>query len=118
MDKFEQMDNLEILGLTVATKVGVYTWEKRIIQRLSLDIFIPADFTHCMDDINKTIDYAKLAESVTTFIESHSFNLIETIAENVAQLIKKEFKLNQVTVRVSKPHAIKNASDVRVSITR
>ena len=112
------MDHIEISGLTVATKVGVHTWEKRIIQRLLLNISIPSDFTDCADDLNKTIDYSKLAELVTTFIESNSFNLIETIADSVAQLIKKEFNLSQVSVSVSKPHAIKNANDVRVCVTR
>ena len=112
------MDSLEISGLTIATKVGVHTWEKRIIQRLLLNISIPSNFADCADDLTKTIDYAKLAEFVTTFVESNSFNLIETVADNVAKLIKKEFNLNQVTVSVSKPHAIKNAGDVRVSVTR
>lgn len=112
------MDRIEILGLTIATTVGIYAWEKRIIQRLLLNIVIPTDLTGCADDITKTIDYSKLAELVTTFVESNSFNLIETVADNVATLIKKEFNLHQVTVSVSKPHAIKNAADVRVYVTR
>ncbi|WP_419420280.1 dihydroneopterin aldolase [Legionella sp. D16C41] len=112
------MDSLEITGLTIATKIGIHTWEKRIIQRLLLNISIPSDFVNCADDINKTIDYAKLAELVTTFVESNSFNLIETVADSVANLIKKEFKLNQVSVSVSKPHAIKNAMDVKVCVKR
>ncbi|WP_131781076.1 dihydroneopterin aldolase [Legionella gresilensis] len=112
------MDRLEITGLTIATKIGVHTWEKRIVQRLVLNISIPTNFNDCNDDINKTIDYAKLTELVTTFVESNSFNLIETVADNVAQLIKKEFSLNEVTVSVSKPHAIKNATDVRVCVNR
>lgn len=112
------MDNLEIIGLSVATKIGIHPWEKRIIQRLSINMLIPYDCSNCEDDIEQTIDYAKLSELVTTFVESNSFNLIETVANQVANLIKTAFNLEKVTVSVSKQHAVKNASDVRVMVTR
>ncbi|KTC86067.1 MULTISPECIES: dihydroneopterin aldolase [Legionella] len=112
------MDYLDIKGLTIATRIGVYAWEQQISQRLVLDITIPANFSACEDKIDQTIDYSTLCQLITDFVESNAFQLIETVANQVAQLIKKEFNLEQVTVSVSKPHAIKNASDVRVTVTR
>ncbi|KTD61542.1 dihydroneopterin aldolase [Legionella spiritensis] len=112
------MDSLTIKGLAASTRIGIHDWEQRIAQRLNIDLIIPADFSDCQDDINKTIDYDRLCALVTKYVESNSFKLIETVAESVAALIKQEFGIHELTVRVNKPHAVKNAADITVSITR
>ena len=113
-----KMDTLHISALSIMTHIGIHAWEQRILQQLLLDIRMSTDFTTCNDQLAKTIDYDQLCQSVTAFVESKSFNLIETVAENVAQLIKDEFNLTQITISVSKPHAIKNAGNICVTITR
>jgi 7,8-dihydroneopterin aldolase/epimerase/oxygenase len=112
------LDCLHIHGLTVTTRIGVYGWEQQIAQRLLIDITIFADFRACDDQLAKTIDYDKLCQQVTHYIESQAFQLIETVADGVAQLIKTEFNIEQLTVSVSKPHAIKNAANIQVTVTR
>ncbi|WED43491.1 dihydroneopterin aldolase [Legionella cardiaca] len=112
------MDILQIKGLSVLTRIGVYTWEQQISQRLLIDISIPGNFSACNDDLSNTIDYSKLCQQVTTYVETNAFQLIETVANNVATLIKNEFNVSELTISVSKPHAIKNASDIRVTVTR
>ena len=112
------MDTLQINALTVATQIGVHPWEQRIRQNLSIDIIIPYDTANCNDTLEHTIDYDALCQRVTTFVESKSFHLIETVANEVALLIKQEFPVETLTVSVSKPHAIKNAGPVRVNIER
>lgn len=112
------MDTLAITGLSVNTQIGVYAWEQKIKQKLVLDITIPADFSQCNDDLNKTIDYAKLCRLVTEYVEGKSFQLIETVVYDVANLIQQEFKIEQVIVAVSKPHAVKNAGNIQVVTVR
>lgn len=112
------MDSLIITALSVNTRIGIHAWEQRISQRLLINITIPADFSACHDDIINTLDYDKLCQQVTSYVESTSFNLIETVADSVAVLIKKTFNLAKIEVSVSKPHAIKNAGDIRVIVTR
>lgn len=112
------MDCLIITALSVNTRIGIHAWEQRISQRLLINITIPADFSACNDDIINTLDYDKLCQQVTSYVESTSFNLIETVADSVAVLIKTTFNLSQIEVSVSKPHAVKNASDIRVMVTR
>lgn len=112
------MDTLQIKALNVSTKIGIYAWEQRINQQLLIDISIDTDLSACGGDINKTIDYAALCETVTQFVESNSFQLIETVANEVANLIRDKFKSPQVTVAVSKPHAIKNAGNIQVVVRR
>lgn len=112
------MDQLEIKGLTAMTRIGVHSWEQQIDQRLSIDILIPGDFSNCNDSLAQTIDYDLLCQRVTDYIESNSFQLIETVADSVAALVKDTFQVECLTVSVSKPHAIKNASDIRVTVLR
>ncbi|KTC90644.1 dihydroneopterin aldolase [Fluoribacter dumoffii] len=112
------MDTLNIKGLNVSTRIGVYAWEQRINQQLLIDISIDADFSSCQEDLAKTLDYEALCRSVTGYVESKSFQLIETVANEVAELIKKQFTPSQVTVGISKPHAIKNAQNIQVIVRR
>ena len=112
------MDTLNITALNVTTKIGVHAWEQRINQQLLLNISIPFNFEDCDDKLENTIDYDALCTTITEFVESKSFQLIETVAQQVAELIKQEFKATQATVAVSKPHAIKNAGSIQVVVTR
>ena len=112
------MDTLNIKGLNISTKIGVHAWEQRINQQLLIDISIDTDFSACQDELANTIDYAALCERVTHFVESKSFQLIETVANEVANLIQEKFKVTQLVVGISKPHAIKNAENVQVIVRR
>ncbi|MCP0913148.1 MULTISPECIES: dihydroneopterin aldolase [Legionella] len=112
------MDKLDITGLAVATKIGIHPWEQQILQRLLIDISIPVDISNCRNELANTIDYDQVCQQVTDYLKSKPFSLIETVAEEIAQLIKQEFYVSQLTVRVSKPHAIKNAANVSVTIHR
>ena len=112
------MDQLTISSLSVFTKIGVHKWEQAINQRLLIDITVPTDVSHCHDDLTNTIDYDKLCQLVTTYVESNQFALIETVADQVAQLIKNEFAIQSLTVQVAKPQAIKNAANVAITVNR
>lgn len=112
------MDTLIIKALNVATQIGVHDWEQKIKQTLLIDITIPSDFSQCEERLDKTIDYDALCKTVTQFIESRAFQLIETVANDVALLIKDQFKVNALTVAVSKPHAVANAGIVQVLVER
>lgn len=112
------IDTLNIKALKVNTKIGVYAWEQRINQQLLIDISIGADFSSCLEDLANTIDYAHLCERVSLYVSSKSFQLIETVANEVAELIQTEYKVTNVTVGISKPHAIKNADNIQVIVHR
>lgn len=111
-------DSLQINALNVSTNIGVHAWEQRIKQSLLIDIIIPSDFSACEEDLTKTIDYDALCQQVTSFVESQYFQLIETVANAVAQLIQEVFKVKELTIKVAKPHAVKNAGQVSVMVHR
>ncbi len=112
------VDTLHISALSIMTHIGVHAWEQRILQQLLIDIRITIDVTTCKNQLTNTIDYDQLCQRVTTFVESTPFTLIETVAETVATLLKDEFSVKELIISVSKPHAIKNAGNICVTIHR
>ena len=112
------MDTLNIKALNIRAKIGVHAWEQRINQQLLLDISIESDFSACQENLANTLDYSALCQRVTNFVESKPFQLIETVADEVARLIQQEFKVGTIMVAVSKPHAVKNAGNIQVVVNR
>ncbi len=111
-------DILHITGLTIKTRIGIHEWEQRILQVLLIDIRIDIDLSACNNRLENTMDYDALCQRVTTFVESQNFSLIETVAEQVAELIKEDIKVTKVMVSVSKPHAVKNATNISIIVNR
>ncbi|MDP3560210.1 MAG: dihydroneopterin aldolase [Legionellaceae bacterium] len=111
-------DCLSITGLCIPARIGVHAWEQAIQQNLFIDIQIPCQTHHYADDISHALDYSVLAEQVSAFVTSRSFQLIETVANEVANLIQKKFNISALNITVHKPSALKNASDVSIRITR
>ena len=52
------------------------------------------------------------------FVEDSSFQLQETLAENIAELVKRDFGVKSIKLRVSKPGALRGAKDVGLIIHR
>lgn len=71
------------------------------------------------DRLDETIDYGSITCEVRDVIESTSFELIETLAESIAERLKS-FGPDSVRVRVSKPHAASSlgVDEVAVVIER
>lgn len=112
------MDTLIIEALHVSTEIGVYAFEQRIKQTLLIDITLSLDCSSCDDNLNNTVNYDALCQMVTQMVESRSFQLIETVANEVAKRIQQEWNVPKLRVAVSKPHAIKNAKNVQVIVER
>lgn len=113
-------DQVCIEGLTIDTIIGVYDWEKQQTQRLVVDVAMAWDIQAAAahDDINAALDYAKVSDAITQWVQSKPRELIETVAEGIAQLILGQFDVTNVDVKVSKPGAVPNASNVAVRIQR
>jgi dihydroneopterin aldolase len=114
------MDWIYLHGLAVETTIGIYAWERAIKQRVVLDLELAVDIhaAAANEDINHTVSYQAVAESLTRFIEASEFLLVETMAESIAQLIMSEFQVTHVRLKLGKPSAIANARDVGVMIER
>ena len=97
-------DKLIIKDLVAECRVGVYEWEQAHPQSVWIDLELAIDAAKAaaLDDVKATIDYGRLVSVITQHVQHKPFGLLETIAEDVASLILKEFAASQVLVRVKK----------------
>lgn len=113
-------DTIFLTDLKIQTIVGIWDWERKIRQTVSIDLELGADIRRAAtsDDIEDTLNYKKVAKRVQQFVSESSFKLVETMAEKVAEIILNEFDVPWVQVRVNKPGAIRGARDVGILIRR
>ena len=114
------MDIVYVRGLEVKTVIGVYEWEREIRQPVAVDLDMATDFQKAVenDDHAHVLDYKNVCVRVAEFIEQSNLRLLETMAEEIAALVRREFGVSWVRVRVGKPAAITGAKEVGVIIER
>jgi len=114
------MDRIFLDELKVDTIIGIWEWERRIRQTVVIDIEMSADIAKAAatDDVADTLNYKSVAKRVQSFVAESSFQLVETLAERIASIIREEFAVAWVKVRVNKPGAIRGSKAVGVLIER
>jgi len=120
MNDESHTDTIFLTDMKIETIVGIWEWERKIRQTVSIDLEMGADIRRAAasDDIEDTLNYKKVAKRVQQFVGESAFQLVETMAEKVAEIILAEFDVPWVRVRVNKPGAIRGARDVGVVIRR
>jgi 7,8-dihydroneopterin aldolase/epimerase/oxygenase len=114
------LDTIFINDLRVETVIGIYDWERRIRQTVSINLEIAADIRRAAaaDSIDDTLNYKAVAKRLIEFVEGSSFQLVETLAERIAAIVLTEFEVSRVKLTLNKPGAIRGARDVGVRIER
>jgi len=114
------MDKIFLSALTVECIVGIWDWERRVKQTVIIDLEIATDIRRAAasDRIDDTIDYKKVAKRLLAFVGESQFNLVETLAEQIARVVVTEFGVSWVKVRLNKQGAIRGARDVGIEIER
>ncbi len=113
-------DTIFLQDLKVETIVGIWDWERRIRQTVSIDIEMAADVAKAAetDNIEGTLNYKAVAKRVQQFVAASEYQLVETLAEKIAETVLAEFDIPWIQLRVCKPGAIRNAKNVGVTIRR
>lgn len=114
------MDIVYIKELRTDAVIGVYDWERGIRQQLVLDLELASDnrLAAASDAIANAVDYDAISKRVLAYVQASEFQLIETLAERVAELVLAEFNIPWLRLRVGKPGAVAEAGDVGVVIER
>ena len=114
------MDKIFLEELKVETIIGIWDWERKIRQTVVIDLEMSADIAKAAatDDVADTLNYKKVAKRIQAFVGESSFQLVETLAERIAGIIRDEFDVAWCRVKVHKPGAIRGSKDVGVEIER
>ena len=98
------MDIIYLKDLRIDTIVGIYEWERRTQQTVIFDIEMGADISKAAgtDTIGDTLNYKAVAKRIISFVENSDCQLIETLAERVADILLQEFKVPWLRLSLNK----------------
>ena len=114
------IDRILISGFTVNAIIGIHAPERITPQDIRFDIELATDARRAAqtDDIGAALNYADVCTIVRDTAQRGAFQLVETLAERVAERLREEMGVQWLKLRVSKPLAIADAELVGVEIER
>ena len=115
-------DRIELTGLRVHGKHGVFEHERRDGQEFVVDVVLEMDTraAAASDDLEDTVDYGTLAHTLAAVVGGEPVDLLETLAQRLAVACLADDRVQACTVTVHKPHAPipLQFDDVAVTIRR
>jgi len=97
-------DKILIKGISAKGFHGVLKSEQIKGQKFIIDIELSLALKNLQDDLNNTVNYAEITEIVVKHITGKPVLLIETLAENIANEVLRQYKkVNSALVTVHKP---------------
>jgi dihydroneopterin aldolase len=116
----QMMDTVFLRDLKIDTVIGIYGWERRVRQTLIFDLEMSADVAKAAktDKIEDALNYKSIAKRLQQYVGESEFELIETLAEECARIIREEFNVAWVKLTLNKKGAVRGATDVGVIIER
>lgn len=109
-----------VRGLELIGSVGVYEHEHRYEQRIvvSLELEVHDDYDGTSDEISQVYDYDLAVRAVKDTAASNHFNLIETLAEQIAASCLSDRRVVRARVRIEKPDVLPSCAGVGIEIER
>lgn len=119
-DAARSVRHVFIRDLILDSYIGVYNHEKNNCQKIRVNVDLSVmENTHSLDDnIDNVVCYEKIAKAIETIVKSGHVHLVETLAENIAEMNLQDSRVSCVRVRVEKLEAIKNTTSVGIEIER
>jgi D-erythro-7,8-dihydroneopterin triphosphate epimerase len=114
------MATIFIKDLLLRTEVGFNPHELGKKQDLLLNISIQyqTDGEEINDNPEDALNYRDICKRIIDLVENRKFNLLEKVANEVAHLILDISRVDEVSVEVDKPHALRFAKSVSFSLTK
>ena len=119
-DGVHKIRHVFIRDMVIDCSIGIYTHEKEHEQRvrINLDLAVGEGDHLINDDIRNVISYEDMAKGVEAIIATGHINLVETLAENIAEMCLQDKRVFSARVRVEKLDIIASAESVGVEIER
>ncbi|WP_179394897.1 dihydroneopterin aldolase [Lacticaseibacillus absianus] len=98
------MGVIRITNMQFHTYNGVYAEERRLGQRLAIDIALrlPIETQVQHDDLSETINYGDVYREIAEFVATHSYQLIESLANHLLTHLQAQFAVHGITLRIRK----------------
>lgn len=114
------MDIIYLHGLKVDCVIGVWDWERKIKQTITIDLDMGFDIRKAAatDSLEDTLSYKDVSKRVEAFVKESGFQLVEKLAEEIAGILLNEFSIKWCRVKINKFGAVRGAGDVGILIER
>ena len=119
-DAEQALRHVFVRDLSLIAMVGIYEHEKRHPQRIlvNIDCAVQERGGALEDDIKNVVSYEKVVKNVKAIVRDGHVNLVETLAEKIAEKVLKNRSIMRIRVRVEKLDIIPEASSVGIEIER
>jgi dihydroneopterin aldolase len=100
--------------------VGIFEVERRYEQRIhvSVDLDVTDDYDGVSDRLEDVLDYGSIVDAVRDIVAQKHFNLIETLAERIADACLSDWRVETARVAVAKPDIVPGCAEVGIAIER
>ncbi|MFB6355486.1 MAG: dihydroneopterin aldolase, partial [bacterium] len=117
---FMSADTIFLKDLEVHCIIGVNDWERMVKQPVLISYEIPTDVRPAAesDDVDDSINYKSISKWMIDFTEDSKFELVETLAHDLAIGVLRRFEVDEITLTVEKPGAVRHSNSVGVTVTR
>jgi len=114
------VDKVFIKNLEIDAIIGIYDFERTKAQKVVLDLEMAWDnqVAAKSENIDDALNYKTLSDHLKDYVGSSQFQLIETLAEQIAKIVLEEFHVQWLSLTLHKPDALDGATDVGVKIVR
>ena len=108
-----------VRDLILSARIGVYQHEKLGTQRVRINLELTCtEHPAIQDDLNNVVNYAELVAQIRAIVAEGHINLVETLADRVAQMCLDDRRVQIAKVRIEKLEVFKEAESVGVEIER
>ena len=114
------MDIIYLRDLRVDAKIGVWEWERRILQTLVIDLDFAVNIKAASnsDDLKDTIDYKAISDRIMNYVKKSDFKLLEALADNLCSTLAEEFALPWLRLKINKLGVLNGVKDVGIIVEK
>ena len=124
IDKNKKLFNYEkkilIKELILDLKLGYYDFEKEKTQRVKFSLEIDYEDRKPTNDkdIKSIVNYGQVVKLITKLAKNKHYNFLETLAEDVFDVLFKDKRIGKIMLQIEKLEIIKECASVGIQITK
>lgn len=115
------MDKIYIRDLQLRCIIGIFPEERVNKQDVIVNVALACDSFAAAaqsDNITDAVDYKGITKRIIKLVEKSEYQLIETMGEEIARLVLEDTRVQEATITIDKPGALRFARSVAVEIVR
>lgn len=110
---------IKIKNLALRTVIGFNEWERKKKQDVVLNVEMEFEAKKAIesDNIEDSLDYKKIKNKIIAGVEASNFQLLETLASHVLEIVMDHPQVLSARVELDKPHSLRFAESVSVTVS-